>query len=137
MMLRLADLIEEHADELARIDSTDNGKVIRETKAQMRFTARNYLHFAGYADKLQGNTIPLDNGDMFDFTLVEPLGVAVLITAWNSPLPLLANKLAPALATGNTAVVRPSEHASASTLEFGRLIEFGRASGRERVCQVF
>src|SRR3546814_1413989 len=60
---------------------------------------------------------------MFDFTLVEPLGVAVLITAWNSPLPLLANKLAPALATGNTAVVKPSEHASASTLEFGRLIE--------------
>src|SRR3546814_10492142 len=54
MMLRLADLIEEHADELARIDSTDNGKVIRETKAQMRFTARNYRHFAGYADKLQG-----------------------------------------------------------------------------------
>src|SRR3546814_10654130 len=60
---------------------------------------------------------------MFDFTPLEPLGVAVLITAWNSPLPLLANKLAPALATGNTAVVKPSEHASASTLEFGRLIE--------------
>lgn len=123
MLNRLADLVEAEADKLARIDSTDNGKVIRETSAQMRFAARNYRYFAGYADKLQGNTIPLDNGDMFDYTLVEPLGVAVLITAWNSPLPLLANKLAPALATGNTAVVKPSEHASVSTLAFGELIE--------------
>lgn len=123
LMHRLADLIEAKADHLARTDSTDNGKVIRETTAQMSFVARNYRHFAGYADKLHGETIPLDNGDMFDFTLVEPLGVAVLITAWNSPLPLLANKLAPALATGNTVVIKPSEHASASTLEFGRLVE--------------
>lgn len=123
MMLRLADLIEANADDLARIDSTDNGKVIRETRAQMGFAARNYRYFAGYADKLQGNTIPLDNGSMFDYTLVEPLGVAVLITAWNSPLPLLANKLAPALATGNAVVVKPSEHASLSTLAFGRLLE--------------
>ncbi|UMA67157.1 aldehyde dehydrogenase (plasmid) [Roseivivax marinus] len=123
MMLRLADLVEENADALAQADSTDNGKVIRETGAQMRFAARNYRHFAGYADKLTGETIPLDNLDMFDFTLVEPLGVAILITAWNSPLPLLANKLAPALAAGNTVVIKPSEHASASTLEFGRLIE--------------
>ncbi len=122
MLNRLADLIEENADELARIDSTDNGKVIRETRAQMRFAARNYRYFAGYADKLQGNTIPLDNGQMFDYTLVEPLGVAVLITAWNSPLPLLANKLAPALAAGNAVVIKPSEHASLSTLAFGRLV---------------
>jgi aldehyde dehydrogenase (NAD+) len=123
LMLRLADLLEERGDALARVDSTDNGKVIRETTAQMRFAARNYRHFAGYADKLQGQTIPVDNGDVFDFTIVEPLGVAVLITAWNSPLPLLANKLAPALAAGCTVVIKPSEHASVSTLEFGRLIE--------------
>ncbi|NNU82026.1 aldehyde dehydrogenase [Halovulum dunhuangense] len=122
MLNRLADLIEENAEELATIDSTDNGKVIRETRSQMRFAARNYRYFAGYADKLQGNTIPLDNGQMFDYTLVEPLGVAVLITAWNSPLPLLANKLAPALAAGNTVVIKPSEHASLSTLAFGKLI---------------
>lgn len=123
LMVRLADLMEARAGDLAHVCSTDNGKVIRETTAQMRFAARNYRHFAGYADKLHGETIPLDNGDMFDFTLVEPLGVAVLITAWNSPLPLLANKLAPALATGNTVVIKPSEHASASTLAFGKLIE--------------
>lgn len=122
MLNRLADLVEQNGDELARIDSTDNGKVIRETSSQMKFAARNYRYFAGYADKLQGNTIPLDNGDMLDYTLVEPLGVAVLITAWNSPLPLLANKLAPALAAGNTVVIKPSEHASISTLAFGKLI---------------
>lgn len=123
MLNRLGDLLAARAGEIARIDSTDNGKVLRETRAQMGFAARNYHYFAGYADKLQGNTIPLDNGDMFDYTLVEPLGVAVLITAWNSPVPLLANKLAPALATGNTVVIKPSEHASLSTLAFAELVE--------------
>ena len=123
MLNRLADLLDAEADELARIETTDNGKVIRETRAQVGFAARNYRYFAGLADKLQGETIPLDNGDLFDFTLVEPMGVAVLITAWNSPLTLLANKLAPALAAGNTVVIKPSEHASLSTLAFGRLIE--------------
>ena len=72
MLNRLADLVERNGDDLARIDSTDNGKVIRETAAQMKFAARNYRYFAGYADKLQGNTIPLDNGQMFDYTIVEP-----------------------------------------------------------------
>ena len=123
LLNRLADLMDEHAEALSVTETTDNGKVIRETRAQVHFSARNYRYFAGYADKLQGNTIPLDNGDMFDYTLVEPLGVVVLITAWNSPLPLLANKLAPALAAGNTVVIKPSEHASISTLEFGRLVE--------------
>ncbi|ESR25360.1 aldehyde dehydrogenase [Lutibaculum baratangense] len=122
MLNRLADLVEQNGPDLARIDTTDNGKVIRETGSQMKFAARNYRYFAGLADKLQGNTIPLDNGEMLDYTIVEPLGVAVLITAWNSPLPLLANKLAPALAAGNTVVIKPSEHASISTLAFGRLI---------------
>lgn len=123
MLMRLSALIERDADRLAELDSRDNGKVIRETRVQMRFAARNYMYFAGYADKMMGNTIPLDNGDMLDYTLMEPLGVAVLITAWNSPLPLLANKLAPALAAGNTVVIKPSEHASVSTLAFGKLIE--------------
>ena len=123
LMLRLADLIERDAENLAILETTDNGKVIRETRPQMQFAARNYRYFAGLADKLQGETIPLDNADLFDFTLVEPLGVAVLITAWNSPLVLLANKLAPALAAGNTVVIKPSELASVSTLAFGRLVQ--------------
>ena len=123
LLNRLADLVDAEAGELARIETTDNGKVIRETSAQVGFAARNYRYFAGLADKLQGYTIPLDNPEMFDYTIVEPLGVAVLITAWNSPLTLLANKLAPALAAGNTVLVKPSEHASASTLALGRLVE--------------
>jgi aldehyde dehydrogenase (NAD+) len=70
------------------------------------------------ADKLSGETKPLDNPALFDYTLREPLGVAVLITAWNSPISLLANKLAPALAAGNTVVVKPSPFTTASTLKF-------------------
>jgi (Z)-2-((N-methylformamido)methylene)-5-hydroxybutyrolactone dehydrogenase len=123
LMTKLADLIEANASRMARLETKDNGKVIRETQNQVRFSARNYRFFAGYADKLYGEVIPLDNTDLFDYTLREPLGVAVLIIAWNSPMQLLANKLAPALAAGNTVVVKPSEHASVTTLELGKLVE--------------
>lgn len=123
LLLKFADLIDEHASHLATIESTDNGKIIRESKNTIHFTARNYRYFAGFADKLQGNVVPMDNSDLLDYTIVEPLGVAVLITAWNSPLQILANKLAPALATGNTVIIKPSEFASASTLELGKLVE--------------
>ena len=108
---------------MGRLESTDNGKVVRETQSQMKFAARQYRFFAGYADKLWGKVIPLDERDVFDFSVREPLGVAVLITAWNSPMGLLSNKLAPALAAGNCVVVKPSEHASATTLEFAELVE--------------
>lgn len=123
LLNKLADLLDEDAIRMSQIETTDNGKVIRETENQMHFAARNYRFFAGYADKLYGDVIPLDNMNMFDYTLREPLGVVVLITAWNSPIQLLANKLAPALSSGNTVVVKPSESASASTLEFARLVE--------------
>jgi aldehyde dehydrogenase (NAD+) len=121
LMHALADRLESEADAMARMESTDNGKVIRETRNQMGFAARNLRFFAGYADKLYGRTIPLDNPGLFDFTRRRPHGVAALITAWNSPIALLANKLPPALATGNTVVVKPSEHASVTTCEFGRM----------------
>jgi len=123
LMNKLAELIEENADHLSDIETTDNGKVKRETYKQMFFAARNYKFFAGIADKIGGETIPLDNPAMFDYTLREPIGVAVLITSWNSPIQLLTNKLAPALAAGNTVVIKPSEHASASTLEVMKLVE--------------
>jgi acyl-CoA reductase-like NAD-dependent aldehyde dehydrogenase len=123
MLQRLADAVETDGERLARLESTDNGKVIRETRGQIRFAARIYRYFAGHADKLEGAVLPLDNGDLFDFTVREPVGVAALITAWNSPLLLLAYKLAPALAAGNAVVVKPSEHASVTTLEFARLVE--------------
>ncbi len=123
LMHRLADLLQADAARMGRLESTDNGKIIRETQAQMVFAARQYRFFAGYADKLFGKQIPLDARDAFDYTTLEPYGVVGLITAWNSPMGLLANKLAPALATGNCVVVKPSEHASVTTLEFCKLIE--------------
>jgi acyl-CoA reductase-like NAD-dependent aldehyde dehydrogenase len=123
LMNRLADLVEHEADRLGTLESTDNGKIVRETRAQMRFCARVFRFFAGYADKIFGKTIPLDRPDMFDYTTMEPLGVIGVITAWNSPIALLANKVPAALAAGNTVVVKPSEHASVTTLEFARLVE--------------
>ena len=123
LMMRLADLLERDADRLGTLESTDNGKVARETRAQMRFCARVFRFFAGYADKIWGKVIPLDRTDVFDYATLEPLGVIGIITAWNSPIALLANKLPAALAAGNCAVVKPSEHASVTTLEFAKLVE--------------
>ncbi len=120
---RLADLLDENADRMALIETTDNGKVIRETRSQMSYGARVYRFFAGYADKIWGSVIPLDQRGVMDMALREPYGVVAAITAWNSPITLLANKLSAALAAGNCVVVKPSEHASASTLEFCKLIE--------------
>jgi len=130
LLHRLADAVEAHAERLAEWETTDNGKVIRETRPQMSFVARNLRFFAGYADKLYGRTIPLDNPAVFDYTVRLPHGVCALITAWNSPLALLANKLPPALAAGNTIVVKPSEHASITTTELARLaLEVGFPPG--------
>lgn len=122
---RIADVIIANADEMAVFESTDNGKVIRETSSQMLFAARLFRFYAGYADKLFGSTIPLDSPSIFDYTTREPYGVVGLITAWNSPITLLCNKLPAALAAGNTVVVKPSEHASVSTLELCTLLQKG------------
>jgi (Z)-2-((N-methylformamido)methylene)-5-hydroxybutyrolactone dehydrogenase len=123
LLHRLSDLILKHAARFARMETSDNGKVIRETEAQMRYVARLYRYYAGWADKIHGDTVPVDSPGLVDYTLREPVGVVALITAWNSPMALLAYKLAPALAAGNTAIVKPSELAPATTLEFGRLVE--------------
>jgi aldehyde dehydrogenase (NAD+) len=122
LMFRLADLIERDADRMAMLESLDNGKVIRETRSQMRFCARVFRYFAGYADKIFGKVIPLDRDDLFDYATLEPLGVIGVITAWNSPIALLANKVPAALAAGNCVVVKPSEHSSVTTLEFTKLV---------------
>lgn len=123
LMHRLANLIDENAERMALLETTDNGKVIRETKTQMGYAARVYRFFAGYADKIWGNVIPLDQKGVLDLAIREPYGVIAAITAWNSPVTLLANKLAAALAAGNCVVVKPSEHASATTIEFAKLME--------------
>ncbi|MEI2302250.1 aldehyde dehydrogenase [Ensifer sp. MJa1] len=123
LMRRLAELIRANADALAEIETRDNGKLLKETRAQMRAMPDSYHYFAGMADKLQGETIPINRLDTLNFNLREPLGVVGMITPWNSPLMLLTGTLAPCLAIGNTVVIKPSEHATASTLALAELID--------------
>jgi aldehyde dehydrogenase (NAD+) len=118
LLNRLADLILAQADRLAQFEVRDNGKLLREMGSQTRYIAEWYRYFGGLADKLEGSVIPTDKADMFNYTRHEPLGVIGMITPWNSPLLLLTWKLAPALAAGNVAVIKPSEFTSVSTLEF-------------------
>jgi acyl-CoA reductase-like NAD-dependent aldehyde dehydrogenase len=123
MLNRLADAIESQAEDLALAEVRDNGKVIREMRTQLRALPKWYRYFAGVADKLHGETVPLEQSSIFAYTRREPLGVIGCITPWNSPLFLASWKFAPALAAGNTIVVKPSEHASVSTLLFSRAFE--------------
>jgi hypothetical protein len=122
LVRRLAELVLENADELAMIECRDNGKLLKEMRAQMRAMPDSYLYFAGMADKLQGDTIPVNKLDMLNFNLREPIGVVGMIIPWNSPLMMLTGTLAPCLAIGNTIVVKPSEHATASTLALAELV---------------
>ncbi|WP_109466168.1 aldehyde dehydrogenase [Albibacillus kandeliae] len=122
LVRRLAELVLEHADELALIETRDNGKLIKEMKAQMRAMPDSYSYFAGMADKLQGDTIPVNKLDSLNYSQREALGVVAMITPWNSPLMLLTGTLAPCLAIGNTVVIKPSEHATASTLALAELV---------------
>lgn len=130
LVRRLAELVLEHADELALVECRDNGKLLKEMKAQMRAIPDSYTYFAGMADKLQGDTIPVNKLDTLNFNLREPIGVVGMIIPWNSPLMMLTGTLAPCLAIGNTVVVKPSEHATASTLALAELaIEAGIPPG--------
>jgi acyl-CoA reductase-like NAD-dependent aldehyde dehydrogenase len=123
LMRRLAELIADNADALARVESTDNGKLLKEMVGQLRALPEWYFYFAGAADKLQGDTIPSDKPNFFVYTRKEPVGVVGMILPWNSPLLLLTWKLAAALAAGCTVVAKPAEQTPASTLEFARLFE--------------
>lgn len=122
LMRRLADLIARDAEHLATIETRDNGKIIREMLGQVKSLPDYFNYWAGWADKIHGEVVPLDKPSMFHYILRQPIGVIAGIVPWNSPLLLLTWKLAPALATGNVMVVKPSEYASASTLEFARLV---------------
>lgn len=123
LLVRLADIIEVEAARLAEIEVRDNGKLLAEMAGQTRYLAEWYRYFGGLADKVEGAVIPTDKPNIFNYTRHEPLGVVAMITPWNSPLLLLAWKLPAALAAGNTAVIKPSEFTSASTLEFAELFE--------------
>ena len=120
---KLGDLLADQSEGLGRTESVDTGKMLKETRWQAKYIAEFFHFFAGCADKVSGETLPIDKPDMFVFTKREPLGVVAAVVPWNSQLFLVAVKLGPALAAGNTVVLKASEHASAAMLEFGRLIE--------------
>jgi acyl-CoA reductase-like NAD-dependent aldehyde dehydrogenase len=123
LMMRLADLIADRAEEIAAIEVADNGKLYKEMLAQLRVIPEWLYYFGGLADKVEGRVIPLDRTSILNYTLREPLGVVGIIVPWNSPVLLTMYSLGPALAAGNTIVVKPSEHAPASVLETLRLAE--------------
>jgi len=122
LLHRLADLIERDGDELARLESLDNGKPVSVAKrVDVAKTVACYRYFAGWADKIHGKTIPIDD-DFFCYTQHEPIGVVGQIIPWNYPMLMQAWKLAPALATGNTVVMKPAEQTPLSALRIGSLI---------------
>ncbi|MCB2128741.1 MAG: aldehyde dehydrogenase [Rhodobacteraceae bacterium] len=119
---KLGDLLAERSEALGRTESIDTGKMLKETRWQAKYIAEFFHFYAGCADKISGETLPIDKPDLFVFTRREALGVIAAIVPWNSQLFLAAVKLGPALAAGNTVVLKASEHASAAMLEFGELI---------------
>lgn len=121
MMQRLADLVEQNADRLARIEVRDKGKLLAEMAGQMRYHPEWWRYFGGLADKVEGAVMPIDKPEMMAFTRHEPVGVVAALTAWNSPLLFVAWKCAAAIAAGCAVIVKPSEFASVSTLEFAAL----------------
>lgn len=118
LMLRLAELVTENAERLAEIEVRDNGKLLAEMRGQLNYHAEWWRYYGGLADKIEGAVIPIDKPDMMAFTGHEPVGVVGALTAWNSPLLFVAWKCAPAIAAGCTVVLKPSEFASVSTLEY-------------------
>ncbi len=122
LLYRLADLMEKHIDELALLESVDNGKPLRESRrVDLPLAIACYRYFAGWADKIQGRTIPV-SGNYFSYTRHEPVGVVAQIIPWNFPLMMQAWKLAPALAAGNTVILKPAEQTPLSALRVGELI---------------
>ena len=122
LLYRLADLVARDAPIIAELETRDTGKVIRETKAVTGYVAEFYRYFAGLADKIEGATLPIDKLAMEVSTRREPLGVVAAVVPWNSQMFLTATKLAPALAAGNTVVIKASEDGPAPLLYFAKLI---------------
>ena len=123
LLRKLGDLIAENASHLGNIETTDSGKLARETRAQTGYVADYYYYFAGLADKIQGATLPIDKPDMHVFTKRVPIGVVAAVVPWNAQMFLTATKLGPALAAGNTVVLKASEQAPAPMFEFAKIVE--------------
>ena len=128
LLRRLATLVEEHHEELSRIESRNVGKPIGSARGEVGMVAQVFHFYAGAVDKHYGETIPVAGG--VDMTFREPLGVVGLITPWNFPLNIASWKLGPALACGNTIVLKPAELTPLSTLRLGELaLEAGIPEG--------
>ena len=122
LLHRLGDLLAANSEHLGRIETRDTGKMFKETAWQAKYIAEYFHFFGGAADKISGETLTIDKPDMFVFTDREPLGVVAAVIPWNSQMFLSAVKIGPALAAGNTIVLKASEEASTPLLEFGKLV---------------
>jgi acyl-CoA reductase-like NAD-dependent aldehyde dehydrogenase len=125
ILFRIAGAIRERAEELAELESRDNGKPLRQARTDVQVAARYFEFFAGAADKIMGNTIPLGPGYL-DYTVREPIGVSAQIVPWNYPIQIGARGVAPALAAGCAVVLKPSSEAPMTALRLG---EIGLACG--------
>jgi aldehyde dehydrogenase (NAD+) len=119
---RMADIIERRGSDLARLESLDNGKPVREAQIDIRQAVDALRYYAGWATKLQGDTLPV-RGNMLNYTLREPIGVVGAIIPWNFPLLMAVWKIAPALACGNTIVLKPAEQTPLSALELAAIAQ--------------
>lgn len=120
ILIKLTGLVRENSEELARLETLNEGKLLRESKGDVAWAARTFEYFAGLADKIEGETIPVPPKRL-NYTLREPLGVTVHIVPWNYPIALASRSMAPALAAGNTIVVKPSETTPLTALKLGEL----------------
>ncbi len=123
LLFRLAELVAEHAGEIAELETRDTGKVIRETTGVTGYVAEFFRYFGGLADKIEGSVLPIDKPDMMVYTTREPLGVVAAVVPWNSQMFLTAVKAGPALAAGNTVVVKASEDGPSPVLKFAELVD--------------
>ena len=123
LLRRLGDVLSEHSESLGHCETVDTGKLFKETRWQARYISDYFYYYAGLADKVSGETLPIDKPNMWTMTIREPLGVIAAVVPWNSQLFLVAVKIGPALAAGNTVVLKASEHASAPMLEFAKVFE--------------
>lgn len=124
LIWRLADLIEANADEIARLESRDNGQPFGVARGvNIAGTIEHFRYYAGWATKIEGSTVPLSNPDIFHYTRREPVGVCALITPWNFPLMIAAWKLAPALACGNAVILKPAEQTPLSAVRLAELCQ--------------
>jgi acyl-CoA reductase-like NAD-dependent aldehyde dehydrogenase len=120
LLWRIGDAIEARAAELVRIEVTDNGKPLREAQIDIREAIDSFRYYAGWTTKMQGDTLPV-RGNVLNYTLREPLGVVGAIIPWNFPFLMAAWKIAPALACGNTVVLKPAEQTPLSALELANI----------------